>query len=436
MMTLPMNDSGCGWLNIIDPRTALPRLEQSLNCDWLIIGAGYTGLSAARQLAKLKPNQHIVIIDAQKAGEGASARNSGYLVDSTLNDGHLSAHDLNQYKQKYELNLKALQRVKEFVTDYQVDCDWSETGKFHATALEANEEKLKQFHQTLAECGIASTLVEPPELRKKLGTGFYRMAVHTQGGVMLQPATLARAMITALPENVSLFENSPVHKIHYASQTICVTTTTGQITAKNLLLCANGFLPSLGVQKDRAFPLTLTASLTRPLTAKEHIELGSPEPWGLLSAQAMGATVRLTSDKRIMIRNTAEAIGKINLTEQEIKKRMAVHRQGLHRRFPSLPSDIVEHSWAGVTCVSGNSANIFTQLSKNCWAAGCYNGGGIGLATHFGEQLAYFATGESNDDIQQILDRPKPSWLPPNPALRWGVKMRLAKDRLRAKQER
>ena len=435
-MTIPTNDSGCGWLNIIEPRAALPKLENSISCDWLIIGAGYTGLSAARQLAKLKPNDQIVIIDAQKAAEGASARNSGYLVDSTLNDGHLSADDLSQYKQKYELSLKALLKVKKFVTDYQVDCDWSETGKFHATALEANEVKLKQFHQTLTDCGIASTLIEQQELSHRLGTAFYRMAVHTKGGVMLQPAKLARAMITALPENVTLFENSPVTDIDNTTTIATVTTAKGQIKANNLLICANGFLPSLGVQKNRAFPLSLTASLTRPLTDSEYAELGNPEPWGLLSAQAMGATVRLTKDKRIMVRNTAEAISKINLTSQEINKRVKIHQQGLYSRFPSLPENIFEHSWAGVTCISGNSANIFTQLSKNCWAAGCYNGGGIGLATHFGEQLAYYAVGEDSADIKQILERPKPNWLPPNPALRWGVKMRLAKDRFYAKRER
>jgi glycine/D-amino acid oxidase-like deaminating enzyme len=435
-MTLPKNDSGCGWLNIIEPRTAFATLDKSINCDWLIIGAGYTGLSAARQLAKLKPNDHIVILEAQKAGEGASARNSGYLVDSTLNDGHLSAHDLSQYKAKYELNLKALKQVRKFVTEFNVDCDWSETGKFHATALESNQAKLSQFHRTLSDCGISSTLIEQEDLTQRLGTNFYRMAVHTQGGVMLQPAKLARAMITALPSNVTLFENSPVRHIQQSDSAVTITTTNGLVKSPKLLICTNGFLPSLGVQKDRAFPLSLTASLTRQLSECEFAELGSPDPWGLLSAQAMGATVRLTADKRIMIRNTAEAVSGINLTANDIQKRVNIHQQGLLSRFPSLPPSMIEHSWAGVTCISGNSANIFTQLSKNSWAAGCYNGGGIGLATHFGEQLAYFATGEDTADIQQILQRPKPNWLPPNPALRWGVKMRLAKDRLLAKQER
>ena len=65
-------------------------MEKNENCDWLIIGAGYTGLSAARKLSQLLPNKKIILVDAQLAGEGASSRNSGYLVDTTLNDGFTS----------------------------------------------------------------------------------------------------------------------------------------------------------------------------------------------------------------------------------------------------------------------------------------------------------------------------------------------------------
>ena len=85
-----VNDSTCSWINDLTPRTNIKTLKSNDDCDWLIIGAGFTGLSAARKLAQLYPNQKIIIIDAQLAGEGASGRNSGYLVDTTLNDGFTS----------------------------------------------------------------------------------------------------------------------------------------------------------------------------------------------------------------------------------------------------------------------------------------------------------------------------------------------------------
>jgi len=95
-----VNDNNCGWINDLNPRTNIKSLSTNEDCDWLIIGAGYTGLSAARKLSQLHPAHKIIITDSQLAGEGASSRNSGYLVDTTLNDGFTSNKELSNYKKK------------------------------------------------------------------------------------------------------------------------------------------------------------------------------------------------------------------------------------------------------------------------------------------------------------------------------------------------
>ena len=95
-----VNDNSCSWLHDLASRSKIKILEKNEECEWLIIGAGYTGLSAARKLAQLYPSQKILLIDAQLAGEGASGRNSGYLVDTTLNDGFTSNKELDNYKKK------------------------------------------------------------------------------------------------------------------------------------------------------------------------------------------------------------------------------------------------------------------------------------------------------------------------------------------------
>ena len=95
------NDKTCGWINDLPKRININSINKDEKCDFLIIGAGYTGLSAARKLGqKLYPNQKILLVDAQLAGEGASSRNSGYLVDTTLNDGFTSNKELDNYKKK------------------------------------------------------------------------------------------------------------------------------------------------------------------------------------------------------------------------------------------------------------------------------------------------------------------------------------------------
>ena len=109
------NDKTCAWINDLPKRTNIKSINKDENCDFLIIGAGYTGLSAARKLGQLHPNQKIILVDSQLAGEGASSRNSGYLVDSTLNDGFTSNKDLENYKKKTDIYKLGVKSVEKFI---------------------------------------------------------------------------------------------------------------------------------------------------------------------------------------------------------------------------------------------------------------------------------------------------------------------------------
>ena len=142
-----VNDSTCSWINDLTSRTNIKSLESNEDSEWLIIGAGYTGLSAARKLAQLYPDQKIIIIDAQLAGEGASSRNSGYLVDTTLNDGFTSNKDLDNYKKKTDIYNLGINAVKKFINDYQVDCDWNDCGKYFASSKKEDEKILRNFSE-------------------------------------------------------------------------------------------------------------------------------------------------------------------------------------------------------------------------------------------------------------------------------------------------
>ena len=432
---LPVNDQACGWTQALPSRQANASLQDEHIADFVIVGAGYTGLSAARKFAQLNPNAKIIIIDAQRAGEGASARNSGYLVDSTLNDGHMSDTGLQQYREKYALNKAGVDCVSRLVDEYQIDCDWDASGKFHATAVPAHEPKLQRFSELLQELELEHRLISGAELKQRLGTGYYTQALWTAGGIMLQPAKLARAYISLLPDNVTLYENSPVLTWRKQGADFLVSTPMGQVKTPKLLMAVNGFMASAGLKRKRAFPLTLTASMTRPLNDSEYASIGSPRAWGLLSAQAMGATVRLTQDRRIMVRNTAEVWPAMNMSASQLNQRKRIHLRGLKRRFPELGTDLFDSCWAGVTCISGNNGQVFDQLESKLLVAGCYNGGGIGLATFFGEQMAYRASGHMTDAIAMIQARPKPNRLPPQPILRWGVRLRLIRDSFIARKE-
>ena len=429
------NDNSCSWIKDLIPRTNIKTLRSNEDCEWLVIGAGYTGLSAARKLAQLYQNQKIILIDSQLAGEGASSRNSGYLVDTTLNDGFTSNKDLDNYKKKTDIYDLGINTVKKFISEYQVDCDWNECGKYFASSKKEDEKILINFSDTLKKLGFEHNLLSNNELSKRLGTNFYNVALHTKGGVLLHPGKLVRAMIDVLPKNVCLYENSSLLSWKKTKDIISCKFKNGRINTKKIIFATNGFLKSLGIKSNYNFPITLTASMTRSLTDDEFKSIGQPKEWGVLPVRPMGATIRMTKDKRILIRNTAEVHNPFKMSKFDLEKRSINQKIGIQKRFPQLPEDIIQSSWSGVVSRTRNSSQIFEKIDNNIFAAGCYNGSGIGVGTLFGEQIAIKASEENSKEIEIIEARNKPTWLPPQPFLNLGVKTRLIYERLRARSE-
>ena len=430
-----VNDNYCSWINNINTRTNIRTLSKNLECEWIIVGAGYTGLSAARKLAEIYPNKTITLIDAQLAGEGASSRNSGYLVDTTLNDGFTSDTDLENYKKKTDIYKLGIKAVKKFIQEYQVDCDFNECGKYYASSKIDDQKTLENFSKILSKLNFENHLLFKDDLKKQLGTNFYNVGLYTKGGILLNPGKLVRAMINALPNNVNLLENSFLINWKINNGKIICEFEKGTIKSKKIIFATNGFLKSLGIKKNYNFPLTLTASMTRPLNSKEYSDIGSPKEWGVLSVRPMGATVRMTKDKRIMIRNTAEVSNPFKMSKMELDKRAAIQKIGIKKRFPQLPIDIIESTWSGVVSRTRNSSQIFEKLDDNVFVAGCYNGSGIGVGTLFGEQIAIKASNENSEEIKIIEKRKLPSKLPSHFFLNLGVKTKLFYERFKAKSE-
>ena len=429
------NDNSCSWVNDLIPRTNIKSLQLNEDCDWLIVGAGYTGLSAARKLGQLYPNQKIIIVDAQLAGEGGSGRNSGYLVDTTLNDGFTSNKDLKNYKIKTEIFNLGIKTVKKYIQEFQVDCDWNECGKYFASSNLKDEKKAKSFSNLLNDLGFQNKIFDSSKLTNRLGTAFYKIGVYTKGGILLNPAKLVRSMIDTLPENVELFENNQLLQWKKTSNFVECNFKNSQIKTKNLIFCTNGFLKSLNIKTSYNFPITLTASMTRPLTNAEFADIGSPKEWGVLPIRPMGATIRMTKDHRILIRNTAEVRNPKSMNLIQLNKKSKIHLNGIKKRFPNLPDNIIENSWSGIVCRSGNSSQIFEKIDSNIYAAGCYNGSGIGVGTLFGEQIAVMASNQQSEEISIIEKRKKPNWLPPQPFLNLGIYTRLTYERIRARSD-
>ena len=430
-----VNDKFCPWINDLQPRPNINSINKNKICDWLIVGAGYTGLSASGKLSQLNPNQKIILVDAQLAGEGASGRNSGYLVDTTLNDGFTSNKELENYKTKTNIYKLGIDAVKKFVKEHQVDCDLNEAGKYFASSKIGDKKVLSNFSETLSRLGFENNLLSANELEKRIGTNFYNIGLYTKGGILLHPGKLARSMIDTLPDNIQLYENSSLLNWKKNNDIIDCYFKNTNIKTKKIIFATNGFLKSLGIKKYYNFPITLTASMTRSLTDKEFESIGSPKEWGVLPVRPMGATIRMTKDRKILIRNTAEVYNPFKMSKLELDKRSIKQKIGIKKRFPQLPDNIIKSSWSGIVSRTRNSSQIFDKIDNNIFAAGCYNGSGIGVGTLFGEQIAIKASNENSKEIETIESRNKPTWLPPQPFLNLGIKTRLIYERFRAESE-
>ncbi|BFM03790.1 FAD-binding oxidoreductase [Psychrobacter alimentarius] len=427
MVNLPHDDDSCGWYSVLPPAAPIKKLIGSQKADYAIIGAGFAGLASARRLAELKPNARIILIDAKRVAEGASGRNSGFVID--LPHKFSLDHPDSALKQKLlGLNRTAISQLQSLVERHNIDCQWSASGKYQGAVGERGEKYLDNFERLMKDLGESYRLVGKEELADVLGTNYYSRAIFTSGSYLMQPAALVKGMSEHLPHNVELLEDSPVQDIQKLNGRWLLKGDQGTITTPNVLLGTNIFTQEFGHLKNRLLPVMTFASWTRPLTDEEMRVYKGELDWGLTPADHAGTTLRMTADRRILIRNTYKHVPKYgkSISDQTRQKIKADHQKAFIARYPDLANVPLTHTWGGVYAMSRNFTNFFGQLEEGLYATACDNGVGTAWGTISGTLLADLVVGEESqdlEDIQYVTDMP--SLNPPEPFLGMGVNFRI-----------
>ena len=128
---LPADDRTNGWSAILPRREPRLPASQPASFDWLVVGAGYAGLSAARRLALLNPTQSVALLEAQQVGEGAHGRNAGFAIDLPHNVSS-SMEELAKSHSYRAPARAAIDHLKQQIDQHGINCDWRQDGKFHA----------------------------------------------------------------------------------------------------------------------------------------------------------------------------------------------------------------------------------------------------------------------------------------------------------------
>ena len=423
---LPENDRTNGWAAHLPPRTPRPHLTGEVRADWIVVGAGWSGLAAARRLAENRPSDRIVVIDAAAASDGASGRNSGFAIDLPHTIG--GSADENEGALGYmRLARAAIAFLKEQIEVHGIDCDWREKGKYQAAVTGRGvEEYLDPFAAALARLGEPFEWIEGPALAARLGTSHFTRAVYTPGGALMNPVALVRGLADSLPANVELYEHTPAVSVEYANGTR-IATPEGTIRAPRCILAVNGFAPGFGAFKNRVLPMAAQASLTRPLTEAEQAAYAVAQDWGMTPANSfVGITMRYTPDRRILIRERIRYRPGMRVTEAERRMVTQRHQRLFDARFPMLRGVEVAHTWSGFVALTRNSAPGFGRVRGGVFAACFQNAIGVTKGTIGGLLAADLACGRDNPLVSDMERLGTPSALPPEPVLRLGVRARLA----------
>lgn len=435
--TLPPADPTSGWWAVLPPRNApARRLEEDGEADAVVVGAGFTGVAAARRLAELRPEWRVVLLDAHRAGSGASGRSSGFLVDIAF---FTTAMEPEAAERHVRLSRAGIEELRSRVDESGVDCAWDDAGWLHVAAGEDGLRDLETLRRWLERRGEAHDWLDAAALARALGTPFYRAGVRLPGRPLVQPAALMAGLLESLPRTVELYEECPVSSLagprsdgwrRGATPAVPLwrlTAGEGSLRTPRVLLATNGCSPSLGFLGERLFPLITFGSLTRVLEPEERDALGGDSEWGVLAQDAMGSSLRRTRDGRLLVRNGLAFSRSLAPGPGALERARESHRRALALRFPALSEVDLELTWDGIMGATPSRRHFFGHLNEGLWATAGFTGAGIAQGTIAGKLLADLACGEDSQSLRDMLALPLPGRLPPRPFQDLGIRWRVSR---------
>ncbi|WP_028028727.1 NAD(P)/FAD-dependent oxidoreductase [Gemmobacter nectariphilus] len=375
-----------------------PPLRGTVRADVCVVGAGYTGLSAALHLAQR--GLRVVVLEAHRAGWGASGRNggqvgSGQRLDQDWIEARLGREDARHLWQIAE-EAKAL--VRRLAADMP-GTDWR-PGVAHAFLHPSEVEAARRYADRLArDYGYEQIVpLDGSETAELLGTRAYVGGELDQGAAHVHPLNLALGLaVAAEAAGATILERTEVLALE-PGQPATVRAQTGQVVADHVILGCNGYLGRLEPQvAARVMPINNFIVATEPLGADAPLS----QPVAVADSRFVVNYWRQTPDGRLLF-GGGESYG------WRFPDIVATVRKPMLKVYPQLAEARIDHAWGGTLAISPTRNPCFLRPQPNVLSASGYSGHGVALATMAGQIMAEAIIGQTaRFDVMARLPTPR-----------------------------
>ncbi len=388
-----VGDLSFWWADLGGPPPRRPPLPGPLEADVAIVGAGYTGLWTAWHLKAADPSLHVVVLEREAAGFGASGRNGGWLSGRLAGkrDAWAATHGRAAVIEAQREMFSTVDEVARWCADEGVDCDLVKGGTLDvATSIPA----LRRLQHELAaerEWGFGDDDVAglaPRELADRIRVRGARGALFTPHCARLHPAKLVRGLAAAVERaGVPIHEGTPVTAIGPR----VASTPHGDVRARWIVRATEGYTPGIAGLKRAVVPMNSAMVVTEPLGEDRWAAIGWKGAETLLDAQHAYCYLQRTADGRIAIggRGVPYRFGSRTDRTGEIADQTVDELHGrLGRLFEGLDGVRLDHGWAGVLGVPRDWApSVGADPATGIAHAGGYVGDGVSTANLAGRTL-------------------------------------------------
>lgn len=412
-----MGAEGSLWMEGV--AAAAPALTGEIEADVAIVGAGFTGLSAA--IALRRAGHAVVVLEQDHVGFGASGRNAGHLTPVIGKDlPTLALLFRTRGRALVELVQLAIDHVERTLGEYGIACDYDPVGNVLAAVHPRQHGMLDKTARAAAALGLDGEILEPATMRARdLPPAFTRGFLMRRGGI-LDPGRYVRGLRqVAEAAGAQIYEGTPVRAIADRAPAVIVTRT-GQVRARAVVLAANAYTPALGWLHRTLARVQVYLFATAPLTPAQRAAVGWHGREGIYTAHEMLESYRLTADQRIVGGAKTVRYGFGGRPLADDPGTFALIESAFRERFPALREVPITHRWGGPIAFALDflPAVGVTGRQRNVYYSAGYAGHGIALASYAGTMIADLVAGRDGPGAALWAHRKPP--MPPEP-LRWLV---------------